>query len=510
MSLLKINEQILSLYELYDDEECRGKLLEFIQKDLTEKMLLFWEKKERFKTLKNLSDTYINDFLQNNEMQYFYIPNSAIYISYNGEEFKLINESELLHQILTGISQNKTLLPWKQKIKIKIMKIIKEKNIFETIPESHTIQNVINHITPLILQTKDEAKYFLTILGDNILKKNTDIYHILNNRGKDFITNLEENVYHYFKNSYHLNTSFKFSWHEHEYSKCRIINFNRSVDNSNYWRTFIKYHILDILSVAVHYSKRYGNSDEYILSKKETNPSFQTVLYLSDHNISNIVNDFIKENIISVENKDIVMTFNEILYIWKLYLAEKKLPNIIFIKNLKIMLKNTLHEKNDVYLGITSPSLFLVKTLHEFWKCNILTGESEFEISELCDLFKSWVYENKNKKEHVGEYTMVTLIQHFFNNEIINNKNIININCKLWDKQKQMKTVIDDIKISYNFSPEMFNKSIKSVYEEYCARSKSRFNYNIVSKKYFEKYLNKIIPQKFIIGKLISNDYWNS
>ena len=210
MSLLKINEQILSLYELYDDEECRGKLLEFIQKDLTEKMLLFWEKKERFKTLKNLSDTYINDFLQNNEMQYFYIPNSAIYISYNGEEFKLINESELLHQILTGISQNKTLLPWKQKIKIKIMKIIKEKNIFETIPESHTIQNVINHITPLILQTKDEAKYFLTILGDNILKKNTDIYHILNNRGKDFITNLEENVYHYFKNSYHLNTSFKF------------------------------------------------------------------------------------------------------------------------------------------------------------------------------------------------------------------------------------------------------------------------------------------------------------
>ena len=58
-------------------------------------------------------------------MQYFYISNSDIFISYNGEEFKLINESELLHQILTGISQNKTLLPWKQKIKIKIIKIIK-------------------------------------------------------------------------------------------------------------------------------------------------------------------------------------------------------------------------------------------------------------------------------------------------------------------------------------------------------------------------------------------------
>ena len=45
MSLLKINEEILALYELYQDQECREKLLEFIQKDLTEKMLLFWEKK---------------------------------------------------------------------------------------------------------------------------------------------------------------------------------------------------------------------------------------------------------------------------------------------------------------------------------------------------------------------------------------------------------------------------------------------------------------------------------
>ena len=47
----------------------------------------------------------------------------------------------------------------------------------------------------------------------------------------------------------------------------------------------------------------------------------------------------------------------------------------------------------------------------------------------------------------------------------INNKNIVNIDCKLWDKQKQMKTVIDDIKISYNFSPEMFNKSINKLNE---------------------------------------------
>jgi len=75
MSLLEINEEIMILYNLYDDKECRDKLLEFIQKDLNEKMLTFWERRERQENLKKLSDNYINDFLVNNDTQYFYIHN---------------------------------------------------------------------------------------------------------------------------------------------------------------------------------------------------------------------------------------------------------------------------------------------------------------------------------------------------------------------------------------------------------------------------------------------------
>ena len=67
MSLLEINEEIMILYNLYDDKECREKLLEFIQKDLNEKMLTFWERRERQENLKKLSDNYINDFLVNND-----------------------------------------------------------------------------------------------------------------------------------------------------------------------------------------------------------------------------------------------------------------------------------------------------------------------------------------------------------------------------------------------------------------------------------------------------------
>lgn len=510
MALLKINEEILSLYNIYDDDECREKLLEYIQKDLNEKMLTFWERRERQENLKKLSDTYINDFLENNDTQYFYISNSEIFLSYNNETFKLVNESEILHQILTGISKNKTLLPWKQKVKTSIMKIIKEKNIFDIIPESHTIQYVLDQITPLLLQTKNEAKYFLTILGDNILKKNSDLIHIVNNRSKDFIITLEENVYHYFKNYYHVNTTFKFNWHDHDYKKCRILNFNKSVKNSSYWRTFIKYHILDIMSVAVHYSKRYGNSDDYILSKKDESSSIKNILKLSITTKNNIIDDFINSVIIKVENDDVSLSFNELLYIWKIYLSNINLPNVIFQKELKEILNTKIKNKDDNYLGITSSYHGIIQNLSEFWRENITNGENEFEISEICDIYKKWLKEKKNKNGIVEEDNMLTLIKHFFKIDIEDNKIIKNINCKLWNKINEMETVIGDIKISYNFSPGMFKKSIQSIYEEYCTRAKNKFNFNIVSKKYFEKYITKIIPEKYLIRRLISNEFWIS
>ena len=100
------------------------------------------------------------------------------------------------------------------------------------------------------------------------------------------------------------------------------------------------------------------------------------------------------------------------------------------------------------------------------------------------------------------------MIKHFFKCDIEDNKIIKNIDCKLWDKIDEMNVVIGDIKISYNFSPGTFNKSIQNIYEEYCTRAKNKFNFNIVSKKYFEKYITKIIPKKYLIGRIISNDFW--
>jgi hypothetical protein len=50
------------------------------------------------------------------------------------------------------------------------MKRIKENSLLKSIPESYTIQSVLDLLYPTFFPSKVEAKYFLTILGDNIFE----------------------------------------------------------------------------------------------------------------------------------------------------------------------------------------------------------------------------------------------------------------------------------------------------------------------------------------------------
>ena len=83
-----------------------------------------------------------------------------------------MKEDDIVYNLLSTVSyDNKSLIDWKHKTKISLLKKIKERSIFSVIPESKTIQYVLNLLTPTYFLTKNEAKYFLTCIGDNILKK---------------------------------------------------------------------------------------------------------------------------------------------------------------------------------------------------------------------------------------------------------------------------------------------------------------------------------------------------
>lgn len=514
MSLEKIIERLTEIYETYGTSH-QVKLYEFIDKELPERMKLHLQREHRKEQLEKKSEYYIHNFLHNRGIEYFYIPTSNTFISYSGEVIKPIRENIILHEALTGISSQKELLPWKYKIKNMIMKQLKQQTIFQFIPESHTIQLVLSHFTPTLFGTKEESKYFLTILGDNILKKHSKLIHLVHSSSKDFITSLQTHLYTYFKNIYHLDTTFKYKYHEHNYDRCRILTFNPAVATQTYWEPFLKLHLLDIISVALHYSKRFQSSDNYLLHHTFNNEIYSNICYLTNHTETEIIQHFITECIVKVpQQSELVIRWKELYYVWKFFLKEHNLPSIMFIKQLRSLLNQqlTYQESTDIYPHITSPILSYVSNIQRFWHETITVGDcDEFEISELCGLYDIWLKnEGLKKAKIVNEAVMVSIVEHFYDIVVVNNKCIQNIKCIMWDKQEDMKVVLCELKIKYKFSPELYARSITSIYSDYCSQAPDILQHgNIVSKQYFSKYICQVIPEQYIVGNKISEQYWS-
>jgi hypothetical protein len=127
--------------------------------------------------LTNEQQLFIQVFLSKNK--YFYLPNNNFFYEYDGEKYLIVKEDDVIHKLLSSISKDRVLLQWKYKTKSNIIKQIKERSLFSSIPETDTIQNVLNVLYPSFFPSKNFAKYFLTIIGDNILKKNSNLIFLV-------------------------------------------------------------------------------------------------------------------------------------------------------------------------------------------------------------------------------------------------------------------------------------------------------------------------------------------
>ena len=150
----------------------------------------------------------------------------------------MVKEDDVQHTILSTISNNKTLTAWKHKLKISILKRIKERDIFSCIPESETIQNVINKLYPSICDNREKAKYFLTVLGDIILKK-CNLTYFINNKAKPFLKEISNLACMLFGSSNLFNT-FKIKYYDHKYADCRILDTQECINLDN-WTNYFKH-----------------------------------------------------------------------------------------------------------------------------------------------------------------------------------------------------------------------------------------------------------------------------
>lgn len=514
---------ITELFEKYKDHEymlqrINTHIVNYLPNALSNECKQHEDRLIRNNFLTNEQQVFIQVFLSKN--QYFYLSTNNFFYEYNGSNFLIVKEDDIIHKLLSSISKDRVLMQWKHKTKLNIIKQIRDRSLFTCIPETDTIQDILNHLYPSIFTSKNCAKYFLTIIGDNILKKNPNLIFLVSPQMKKILTELDNiafgsigttNATHNFMTKYHEN---------HSYENCRLIKINESFSN-NVWREILKKIGLDLLCVAVHYSKRYENSDKFIENKSDEEIKTYAY-YLKNSNPNTIVSEFCNKYIISASN-DIQLEWKNLHFLWKQFLSTSDLPNIMYSNSLKNILKETYsyNESSDSFIGITSKYLPIQSDFIKFWESSINVIESnnfvqtfnyEIEIDEICSLFKSWTrinIDNISSNGNISEENVVKILKHFFPNiEIVEDKYVLNVCCVLWDKNSDIEQSFDYIKtqIKNNQSLVSFDDAYNHYYK-YCNINSHK---SVVSKRYFEKYLyfklsDFIVYEKFIDNSWISN-----
>jgi len=223
-----------------------------------------------------------------------------------------------------------------------------------------------------------------------------------------------------------------------------------------------------------------------------------------------LINKFVDEWL-EPSNDSGVIKWVEMYYLWKSFINDCKLPIMpVQIKQLKHRLSTKINYNDtlDIYTTITSSKLTYVKTFQTFCEQTISEGVDEFEISELWSLYYSWMREKNAKVNGINEEKMHFLIEHFAGSSITG-KYVTDIKCNLWDKQAEMEDIINQLKVDYNFCQEE-DISIFKLYKDYCKKilDSTSSSKRTVSKKYFEKYISKIIPSEYIKDNRLLKEYW--
>ena len=507
----KLND-LISTY--HDNNNVYSKLQNFILNQLPETLCnlnnAHIAREERKDMLNKESMIYISNYLEKNK--YYYNTSTELFFVYNNEKFSLCKEDDILHNILTSISSynNKMLIDWKYKIKSSIMKKIRENDVLTAIPESSTIQNVIERLYPTIVASKERAKYFLTIIGDLILKKSTSVYFVTP-KLKSFLNELSQLACRLF-NTNSFSNVFKYKFYDHKLSDCRIVDVSeyvwsnpaKSFTLTDAWINYFQHeHAIDLFCVAAHYSSRFGSADNFIMTHSNDIDLNNYTFFLKNNTEDNIINLFIKRFIDIPENSeeynlnDHKISSKNMMYLWKQYIETERLPNVIFTNNLKGKFREVMNydESEDVFVGVTSKLLPNVSRFLLFWKDLIYVdlpemNEEELEIDELCLLFYS------STKIHFTDKTMISLIKHYWTNVVIeDNKYLVNCRSKMWDKKKDISHILkqyQDRKQTKGEADEGEEFMIDSVpiSELYAFYSKHHKCKYVASKRYFERYLH--------------------
>lgn len=529
-TIQETQDKISELFQKYDANpymfsKIHNYVVNLLPNILEKKLSSHEESQQRIETLSQEQGMFIETFLNTNK--YFYLSSTEKFFYYDGQHYQIFNEDDILYNVLSAITKDRNLMSWKQMTKVYIMKRIKQHNLLKSIPESDTIQFVLDSLCPAFFSSKIEAKYFLTILGDNIFKKNGHLIHFVDGKAKRFISEL--NILAQSTIGLNLSQTFKYKYHEqHEYKDCRLVKINDCIKSESVWAPVLTQCFLDLLCVACHYSIRFSCSDDVVLKQYREQNLIDSIFYLKDTEPEGLVGKFIDEylqfssstiEIQTISERTTQITWKNMQYLWKHFLESKHLPTVMFQQRLKgylvLKIKDNYNSDADVFINVCSKFLPAIQQFLQFWNENIEQdlNETDFEIEDIVHLFYKWSDETHG---HLNDKQIIDLISYYYPDcEIEKDKYITGIRCKLWDKQLDIQVALESLRENirgklrreHGELSRIKHISIYDAYTYYCKYFSCIPNKRFVNKSYFEKYVFENLNEYILDDKFIKSDW---
>lgn len=478
-------DQLSSIDNIFND--IKSKLEDTIQtQQFYDHLQEFYNIQKQDVTKKTITNEIMNDFLSNNT--FYYNKTSKIYYNYVDNDYVLFNEDNMLYHVFDYITnykeyRNSMDMSLKTMIKNRIIKGIRDNNIYETIPDTDTIQTVLNSLYPNVFSKKEYCKCFLLVIGNIILKQLNQQRTIFFTRSqmKPFLSEISKYISMYFCNSNLFNHfKFKYTQDHSDYEKLKIPCNDIHYDMLYFNRQFY----VNLICVAIYYANRYKTLDGYLESVVgDIEDVYNCVYFFKQQTKKSIMDDFISKYMIKKKGEH--LNEKDLIFLWKKYKVEQDLFVHMFtsyqdfVQNI-IRLSGQCPSTGELH-GYCSMDLPLIDAFTTFWNNHFESSEDEFyfEISEILHLFHQ---KQKQKIINISESTIKLILQSYYPDlEIIRNKMIHNIRCNIWDKKKEINDFISKAHID-------IKENIHSLYKKYC-----QYQTNLkISKKYFTIYINQL------------------
>ena len=384
-------------------------------------------------------DDFIAEFMKTHPFSY--IPQTEVYV--DNHTISIVPEDYILH--LIGSKLERPLIVMKFKITQLIIKKIREQPI-------HRIS--FDNFTVNLPFSKVYASYFLTILGDILLNKNSFIYYI-DSSYKPFLKTLNQSIYCLLNKS--VIDSFKHKYYEHKYELCRVI--------SGTCQTFSAVNPLWVIIAALNLSDKYGSSDGFISSKH-----LDKAMILSKHTPESLIQHFLSSYLVQDDSASI--SYKDVYFLWKTFLKNHSLPFVVSQHNFKSSIAYLCDA--DMCMKLTPTTQLSLLKIKQFWdKYMSYDDEASYELQEIVDMYNEQDTNTINIETLQGvlvvEYPMIN----------IDGTNVLNVRCSLWNKEFDM----DNAMSHYDSDMDMY---------EHYLNFTSFHGLKQVSKDYFENYVSEL------------------